>query len=83
MGLPSLLLLALAAGGSASVLPLAPRNKGFLSFPIVHERRHERILFRRDEEVKLYNHTTLAYMIDRMCPPGDPPKPQPVTYKPL
>lgn len=60
-----LLPLALAASCTASVLPLAPRDshKNWVTYPIAHERQ-VRTITRRDQDVPLFNITSVSYLIE-------------------
>ncbi|KAK3695490.1 eukaryotic aspartyl protease [Podospora appendiculata] len=59
-------LLALAAVGSSTVLPRAPTNPGFLSFPVYHDHRVRSVgsLTKRDAEVTLFNISAISYLIE-------------------
>jgi hypothetical protein len=70
MSLRTILPLALAACGSASVIRREP-TPGFLSYPITHAKRNT-ILHTRDESITIYNETSVTYLFELAI--GTPPQ---------
>lgn len=65
MGISVLMQLGLALCGSASILPRAEDDRGFLSYPLVHRQTHRK-LTGRDTGVSLHNQSIITYLFERM-----------------
>jgi hypothetical protein len=70
MVLRTLLPLALATCGSASIIRRDPTPK-FLSYPITHAKRNT-VLHTRDESITIYNETSVTYLFELAI--GTPPQ---------
>ncbi|KAH8904992.1 acid protease [Coniochaeta sp. PMI_546] len=71
MSVRSSLALALAACGSASIIPRVERTPGFLSYPIIHQKR-DTLIRARDETITTYNESSTTYLFELKI--GTPPQ---------
>jgi hypothetical protein len=63
--------LALAASGSASIIPHIERSPGFLSYPIIQQKR-DTLIRGRDETITTYNESSTTYLFELKI--GTPPQ---------
>lgn len=71
MAVRSTLAFALAACGAASIIPRVETGPGFLSYPIIHEKR-DTVIRGRDDQITIYNESSTTYLLELKI--GTPPQ---------